>query len=95
MRVIPFATAAMTVALTAGAAAAAPHNINDCEAIQAADAYNHCLASFGPVASGRGKTAPLSYTSDEREPSRADKPARMMIERRHGRSRILLTPRGD
>jgi hypothetical protein len=30
--------------------AAAPRTINDCEKIQGADAYNQCLASFGPVA---------------------------------------------
>ncbi|MFZ1960208.1 MAG: hypothetical protein WAU63_03020 [Methylovirgula sp.] len=29
---------------------AAPRTIKDCEKIQAADAYNRCLASFGPVA---------------------------------------------
>ncbi len=29
---------------------AAPRTINDCEKIQGADAYNQCLASFGPVA---------------------------------------------
>lgn len=37
------------------AAAALPHCVNaatikDCEKIKAADAYNQCLASFGPVA---------------------------------------------
>src|SRR5579875_1329298 len=31
---------------------AAPRTINDCEKIQAADAYNQCLALFGPVARG-------------------------------------------
>jgi hypothetical protein len=30
--------------------AAAPRTIDDCEKITAADAYNKCLASFGPVA---------------------------------------------
>lgn len=34
--------------------AAAPRSINDCEKIQSADAYNQCLASFGPVAHLRG-----------------------------------------
>ncbi len=29
---------------------ATPRSIKDCEKIQAADAYNRCLASFGPVA---------------------------------------------
>ncbi len=34
----------------AGSAAAEAGTIKDCEKIQAADAYNQCLASFGPVA---------------------------------------------
>ncbi len=29
---------------------AVPSSINDCEKIEAADAYNLCLAAFGPVA---------------------------------------------
>jgi hypothetical protein len=29
---------------------AAPQTIADCEKIEAADAYNRCLASFGPAA---------------------------------------------
>jgi len=33
---------------------AAPRSINECEKIQAADAYNQCLALFGPVARGHG-----------------------------------------
>jgi hypothetical protein len=33
---------------------AAPRSIGDCEQIQAADAYNQCLALFGPVARGHG-----------------------------------------
>ncbi len=39
---------AMALALAPGKAAAA--SIKDCEKIKAADAYNQCLASFGPVA---------------------------------------------
>jgi len=35
---------------------AAPRSIDDCEKIQAADAYNQCLALFGPVARGHGGT---------------------------------------
>jgi hypothetical protein len=38
-------------------AAADPRTIEDCEKIQAADAYNQCLASFGPVQHERGVTA--------------------------------------
>lgn len=32
----------------------APRGIDDCEKIQAADAYNQCLAVFGPLARGHG-----------------------------------------
>jgi hypothetical protein len=35
---------------------AAPRGIDDCEKIQAADAYNQCLALFGPLARGHGGT---------------------------------------
>ncbi len=38
----------------ANAAAAQPKTINDCEKIQAADAYNQCLALFGPAAHEHG-----------------------------------------
>jgi hypothetical protein len=33
---------------------AAPRSIDDCEKVQAADAYNQCLALFGPLARGHG-----------------------------------------
>ncbi|WP_051134420.1 hypothetical protein [Methylocystis sp. ATCC 49242] len=39
-------------------AGAAPRTIDDCEAIKEADAYNLCLASFGPTRGQRGKTYP-------------------------------------
>lgn len=38
-------------------AVAEPRSIEDCEKIQAADAYNQCLASFGPVAHEHGVKA--------------------------------------
>lgn len=49
-------TAVFVAALVAASAQskAAPRSINDCEKIQAADAYNQCLALFGPVARGHG-----------------------------------------
>lgn len=37
---------------------AAPRGIADCEAIKEADAYNRCLASFGPVRGQRGASYP-------------------------------------
>jgi hypothetical protein len=45
---------AALVAAPAQSKAAAPRSIGDCEKIQAADAYNQCLALFGPLARGHG-----------------------------------------
>jgi hypothetical protein len=47
---LAFFTAALVV--VSGQSKATPRNIDECEKIQAADAYNLCLASFGPVARG-------------------------------------------
>lgn len=41
---------ALGFGLAATPLSAKPASIKDCEKIQAADAYNQCLASFGPVA---------------------------------------------
>jgi hypothetical protein len=63
-------------------AKAAPRTIDDCEKIQAADAYNQCLALFGPVARGHASLAdgagftgakaakPGSQMADAAEPAR-------------------------
>jgi hypothetical protein len=46
---IYLAAMALAFALPSGAARAdEPRTINDCEKISAADAYNQCLAKFGP-----------------------------------------------
>ncbi len=50
MRYITPIFMALCFSLVATALRAAPATIKDCEKIQAADAYNRCLASFGPVA---------------------------------------------
>jgi hypothetical protein len=49
-------TAVFAAALIAAPAQsnATPRSIDDCEKIQAADAYNQCLAAFGPLARGHG-----------------------------------------
>ncbi len=49
-------TAVFVAALIAAPALsnAAPRSIDGCEKIQAADAYNQCLAVFGPIARGHG-----------------------------------------
>lgn len=87
--------AAMLAAGATGAAAGS-RSIADCETIQGADAYNRCLASFGPTAGGsRGRVEPAS----ERDYAPAHEQAR---HRRHGygafthghrgRVRMVLTP---
>ncbi|HEV7910389.1 MAG TPA: hypothetical protein VGP28_04725 [Methylocella sp.] len=49
-------TAVFAAALIAAPAHsnATPRSIDGCEKIQAADAYNQCLAAFGPIARGHG-----------------------------------------
>jgi hypothetical protein len=85
---------AFIATLAALPAAAAPRSIADCESIQAADAYNRCLASFGPVAAGHSVQKALPYA----EPSEArasDAGGRVTVTKsRRGRARIVLTPRG-
>jgi hypothetical protein len=44
--------------LLAAPAAAGPRTINDCETIKEANAYNLCLASFGPVRGQHGVSYP-------------------------------------
>lgn len=93
LRMIPVASAAT---LTVFAAAAAPRSIADCESIQAADAYNRCLASFGPVAAGRSHDKALPYTASATEDLRGggDQSGRVAVSKnRRGRARIVLTPR--
>lgn len=81
-------------------ALAAPKSIADCEAIQAPDAYNQCLASFGPTRGQRVKTYPGEASSGIRAGSgdRAVRRAPHLGERlsygRHGRVRMEFTPRG-
>jgi hypothetical protein len=74
---------------------AAPRTINDCEKIEAADAYNRCLAAFGPVAHTRGATSQAVETNDSvdadeggaiLEPA-ASSSSRQKIAHAHGRHR--------
>ena len=50
----------IAVAMLALASPAAAASIDDCEKISAPDAYNRCLASFGPHRGQRPKGAPAS-----------------------------------
>lgn len=85
-RMIRVAAAATLMAVPA---TAGPRSIADCEQIQAADAYNRCLAAFGPVAAGHKA---LSYTETS-ELRAGDASARVTVAKsRRGRARIVLTP---
>ena len=50
MNVIKYSALVCLAGLLATPLHAEPRTIDDCEKIQAADAYNQCLGSFGPVA---------------------------------------------
>ena len=52
------AAALCAALLLAAPAVAGPRNINDCEAIKDANAYNLCLASFGPMRGQHGANYP-------------------------------------
>jgi hypothetical protein len=52
LRTIPIVFFTAALIAISGQSKAAPRSIDECEKIQAADAYNLCLASFGPVARG-------------------------------------------
>ncbi|WP_162561573.1 hypothetical protein [Methylosinus sp. C49] len=76
------------------AAAAAPRNIGDCEQIQAADAYNRCLASFGPAAHVRNAHSALSFAPEEQVPQSAKRSAAWSERGHRGRLRMMFSPGG-
>ena len=89
------------LAVFATPALAAPRSIDDCEAIKEADAYNRCLASFGPTRGQHGATYPgvaaegghsgkASGRSASRPPSRSG--AAQLSVSRGGRVRMEFTP---
>ena len=87
--------------LLATPALAAPRSIDDCEAIKEADAYNRCLASFGPMRGQHGATYPgvASRRRPQREsfgPQRLSPAvalgARAAFRGRGGRVRMEFTP---
>ncbi|MGJ0425376.1 hypothetical protein [Methylocystis sp.] len=97
---VTLAIAAFLVGLVAPALAA-PRSIDDCEAIKEADAYNRCLASFGPTRGERGATYPgvaseggHSGKASGRSASRpASRYGRAELSRgRGGRVRMEFTP---
>lgn len=82
--------------LFTGAAAAAPRTIDDCEAIQAPQAYNECLGSFGPTRGhGGGKVyAPARESTGGagRSGGRRERSDAYLRKERGGRVRMEFTP---
>ena len=82
-------------------AEAAPRSIDDCEKIKEAEAYNLCLASFGPVRGQHTKTYPGLASDGTAPASRTQSPiSRHGASRRHslsrghfGRMRLELKPK--
>ncbi len=68
---------------------AAPRTIKDCEKIQAADAYNRCLASFGPVAHIH-KLAPVPAGAYRYSYAYRHRPRHTSAIVRHGRRKRML-----
>ncbi len=65
--------------LAAGAALAAPKNIDDCEKIKEPMAYNECLASFGPTAGHTSATKSYGPASEgEQRAARKGRKGRKM-----------------
>ncbi len=71
---------AVAFLLIGTAAFAAPSSIGDCEKIADPDAYNRCLAAFGPAAK-EGRTV-------QPEPANADQPK--MARRSRGKGRYAM-----
>jgi hypothetical protein len=92
---------AVLAAALAGAASASA-GIDDCEKIKEPDAYNRCLASFGPARGARAKPAPGEKGANPehvgRRYSQPSRSGRMRATFRpktsaDGRVRMMFTPR--
>jgi hypothetical protein len=88
LRHIMQALLALGLGLAATCLWAAPATIKDCEKIQAADAYNRCLASFGPVAHER-HLMPVPIGANEHTYASRRRGSAMAITR-HGRRKHMI-----
>jgi hypothetical protein len=80
--------------LFAAPAAAAPRTIDDCEAIKEANAYNLCLASFGPMRGQRGATYPGVASEGEKGSGGGKSGAARRTAAAHGDGRGVAHARG-
>ncbi len=80
---------ALASTLLATSLVCAQANINDCEKIQAADAYNQCLAKFGPPQKTQNlapeRPGDVKNSSEEAAAGAARGPGRARMSRRGGR----------
>ncbi len=81
--------AALALSLAATAMVQAQATIDDCEKIQAADAYNQCLAKFGPTSKVRSvePERPGDVKSSGEEAAATAGPAKHRGQHRVGRRR--------
>ena len=96
------AIAAAALLLAFAPAQAGPRSIGDCEKISEADAYNRCLAAFGPAAHG-GRVSREIPAGSDRAPARAapaahragrTKPTWLAARQAEGRRRMMERRRG-
>ena len=94
MRYVLMIPIAVAMALFVSQAAAA-RSIKDCDKIQAADAYNLCLASFGPLAHEHNLKPVPAGIGIGRAKLRGRQHRRIAHYRHHGHKRMhmTLTPR--
>ncbi len=96
----------MAATLAGAPASARPLKIDDCEAIKDANAYNLCLASFGPTRGQHGAAYPGVASEGEKRGGGASRgkraaardpgpafPAGASLSRGGGRVRMEFTPR--
>ena len=91
LRAIP----SVTALLFASVALAAPRSIDDCESIKEPDAYNRCLAAFGPVRGGHGGRYYGPANEEKHGAWRHDRSylsGAVMQRSRSGRVRMEFTP---
>lgn len=83
----------LALMVCAAAAAHAQATINDCEKIQAADAYNQCLAKFGPPAKTLNIEGPrpgdVKSSSEEAAASGGKAGRKASGRRHHGRGKAV------
>ncbi|RFB81357.1 hypothetical protein [Methylovirgula sp. 4M-Z18] len=84
---------ALSLIALSAAAVASPRSISDCEQIQGSDAYNRCLASFGPKPHQQRYSAmPQAYEYEDNHPggAHAMRVHSQIVSRRepHGRMRM-------